>query len=140
VELVPPPPAEAKRQSTEIVLPLEVEEADRAIVGNALRRSGYHVLDTDDVGEALQQCEPLGARIDLLVTDVVIPHMSSGQRLERPAPLRPHMRGLCMSDDSEDAIIQQRVLDGGIASPAKPATASALLQKAHHMFDAPRRG
>jgi CheY-like chemotaxis protein len=103
-----------------------------------LRRLGYTVLVAANGIEALslKQQRDIG-HVDLLFTDVVMPHMSGKELSERVRALYPHTRILFTSAYTENAIVHQGVLDKGVALLQKPFTPSALALKVREALDQP---
>ena len=75
--------------------------------------------------------------IDLLFIDVVMPHMSGKELSERVQALYPHTRVLFTSACTQNAIIQQRVLNKDAALLLKPFTPAALAFKVRELLDQP---
>jgi PAS domain S-box-containing protein len=131
-----PPNAPDLPRGTETVLLVEDDPALREMAATLLRRLGYTVWAAANGIEALslKQQRDIG-HIDLLFTDVVMPHMSGKELADRVRALNPHTRILFTSAYTENAIVHQGVLDKGVALLQKPFAPSALAHKLREVLD-----
>ncbi len=126
-------------RGTETILLVEDDPALREMAATLLRRLGYTVSAAANGIEALSlKQQPDTGHIDLLFTDVVMPHMSGKELADRVRALYPHTRILFTSAYTENAIVHQGVLDKGVALLQKPFTPSALAHKLREVLDQPR--
>ncbi len=116
------------RGGSETILLVEDEDAVRAVTANMLRMRGFKVIDCRNAGEALLVCERADERIDLMLTDVIMPFMSGPQLVDRLAKLRPGMKIVYMSGYSGDASVHPEA-DPSIEFLAKPFTPDMLVTK-----------
>jgi two-component system, cell cycle sensor histidine kinase and response regulator CckA len=125
---------------SETVLVLEDEPALRVLIRQVLSVRGYKVLDTSDPNEAIRICERRGRKIDLLITDVIMPKMSGPQVVDRVAGMCPGMRILYTSGYTGNALKNHGFSSAslnhrGISFFAKPFTPDALAKKVRQMLD-----
>lgn len=124
-------------RGTETILLVEDDPALRDMGATLLRRLGYTVLAAVNGIEALSLCHKRKGRcIDLLFSDVVMPHMSGRELADRMRVLYPQTRILFTSAYTENAIVNQGVLDKGVELLQKPFTPSALANKVRQILDA----
>jgi CheY-like chemotaxis protein len=125
-------------RGTETILLVEDDPALREMAATLLRRLGYTVLVAANGIEALSLKQPRDiGHVDLLFTDVVMPHMSGKELSERVRALYPRIRILFTSAYTANAIVHQGVLDQGVALLQKPFTPSALARKLREVLDQP---
>jgi PAS domain S-box-containing protein len=119
---------------TETVLLVEDEEAVRQLAQEVLQSNGYRVLGASNGNEAVTVAEKHDGVINLMVTDVVMPHLGGRELAERLSVTRPDMRVLYMSGYTDDAIVHLGVLDGRAAFLEKPFAPDALAMKVREVL------
>jgi PAS domain S-box-containing protein len=134
----PPVNSQDLPHGTETILLVEDDSVLREMAANLLGRLGYKVLAAANGIEALRlkQQRDTG-HVDLLFTDVVMPHMSGKELAERMQALYPHTRVLFTSAHTRNAIIQQGVLNKDAALLLKPFTPAELASKVRELLDQP---
>ena len=122
-------------KGSETVLVAEDEEGVRALVGKTLESYGYKVLETREPGEALTIVEQYAEPIHLLLTDVVMPHMSGKELAKRLTTVHPEAKVLYMSGYMDNAVFRHGVLEAGTFFLQKPFVPSTLLRKVREVLD-----
>jgi CheY-like chemotaxis protein len=131
-----PAPAEIELpRGSETVLLVEDEASLRKLVRECLEASGYTVLEASHGTAALERSERHPGRIDLLMTDVVMPGMSGRELAERLRASRPEIRILYMSGYTDDAVVLHGVLAEDMAFLQKPFTAAELAGRVREVLD-----
>lgn len=123
-------------RGTETILLAEDDPSLLEMSASLLRRLGYTVLTAVNGVEALnlKQQRDIG-HIDLLFTDVVMPHMSGKELSDRIRAIYPHTKILFTSAYTESAIVHQGMLNEGVTLLQKPFTPSALANKVREVLD-----
>jgi len=131
---VSPPPVTLN--GSETILLVEDEDQIRTVAGEILRKQGYQVLEARSAAEALLHCEKHAGRIDLLLTDVVMPQMSGPELAKRMIGVRPGVKVLCMSGYTDDALVRHGAANAEVAYLQKPITPDKLARKVRSVLDA----
>lgn len=112
-----------------VVLLAEDDPSVRQATARALQRAGYAVLEADSGEAALALIEERSERIDLLITDVVMPGMTGRELAAAVCARHPELPVLYTSGYTENAIAHHGVLENGIALLPKPYAPQALIDK-----------
>jgi signal transduction histidine kinase/ActR/RegA family two-component response regulator len=119
----------------ETILVVEDEDMVRGLACRILERLGYAVLRASNGTEAIAVSDKHDAKIDLLVTDLVMPAMNGGDLARRLVSDRPELRVLYMSGYADNGIVQMGLVSSHSAFLAKPFAAQALAQKVRQVLD-----
>ncbi|HWO17446.1 MAG TPA: ATP-binding protein, partial [Kofleriaceae bacterium] len=125
---VPRSPVRSLR-GTETILVADDDEQLRQVVRQTLEAQGYTVLVAADGPEAIALCERSAGPIHLLLTDLVMPHMSGRELAGRLASIRPAMKVLYMSGYAEVVTASHDLGATHAALLQKPITPESLLRK-----------
>jgi two-component system, cell cycle sensor histidine kinase and response regulator CckA len=101
VEAAPAVARDVTGQDT--ILLVEDEEAVRSFAARALRMRGYNVLEAGGGEEALEIVKREGDKIDLVITDVVMPNMDGPTMVRHVKALKPDLEVIFMSGYAEEA-------------------------------------
>lgn len=125
---------------TETILVAEDEEPLRELAGEVLQSLGYTVLSAGSGADALQLAGQFSSRIDLLLTDVIMPGMSGRDLAERLISLRPGISVVYMSGYTSEVIMQRDLLAPQAAFVRKPFTREEIARKIRQVLDYGRSG
>ncbi len=140
VEGVVAPPQAASRVGNETILLVEDEPTVRDVAKRILEKHGYRVLEASDGDTALRLAKEYPDRIDLLLTDVVMPGCSGTELAARLRPARPFTRVLFMSGYTDDAVVRHGVLASESSFIQKPLSVVELTQKVREVLEQAPRG
>lgn len=133
----PTPPADETREDKPgpdltgagTVLLVEDEDAVRVFSSRALRNKGYNVLEARSGEEALEILDKEGAKVDLTVTDVVMPQMDGPTLYKKIRERWPNMKVVFVSGYTEDRLREQFTSGEVIYFLPKPFTLKQLAGK-----------
>ena len=119
---------------TETILLTEDEADVREIARQFLESGGYQVIEAKDGEEALHRARENRGKIDLLVTDMVMPGMTGQELAVRLQQEHPEICVVFMSGYSEHAATEMADADPSVKLLTKPFSRTALLKAVREMF------
>ena len=129
-------PVELERGS-ELVLVVEDDATVRELAVRTLRAAGYGVREAAGA-DAARQLMSAGERLDLVLTDVVMPGEGGRAVVEEARRVHPEARVLYMSGYASDTLGERGVLTAEIPFLAKPFTPAGLARAVRAALDGRR--
>ena len=125
-------------RGSETVLLVEDDAMVRRVARRTLERSGYRVFEAESGPAALERWRMMPRKVDLLLTDLVMPDGMSGREVAaRLGELQPGIKVLYTSGYSKDVVSRRLSLAPGHDFLEKPFSASALAQAVRRRLDQP---
>jgi PAS domain S-box-containing protein len=133
------PSRKAGKSLGESILVVEDDADVRSYIVEVLRELDYEVLEAPDAAAAFHLVEQRGGRIDLLLSDVILPG-ANGRELVRQLHQRwPGLKVLYMTGYSRNAIVHQGRLDPAVEVIQKPLVQADLAERIRSVLDGPHR-
>jgi PAS domain S-box-containing protein len=134
VDLVPRTIETPRGRRGETILIVEDDATVRLILSDVLEELGYNVLVASDARPAIPVLQS-DQRIDLMVSDVVLPHINGRKLAEIARACRPDLRVLFVTGYAENATFRGDFLDPGMDMLTKPFALDALGAKVREMIE-----
>ncbi len=126
---------EKLQKGYETILLVEDEKAILRMTKTMLERMGYNVLAANTPDRAIQISNNPESKIDLLMTDVVMPSMNGRDLAKNISAFCPSIKFLFMSGYTANVIAHRGILDEGINFLNKPFSIQDLSVKLRAIFD-----
>lgn len=120
---------------SETVLVVEDEGDVRSYLVETLEDLNYRVREAANGAAALALFDADPFRIDLLLTDIVMPGLNGRELADQLQRRQPGLKVLFMTGYSRDAIVHQGRLDPGVSLLQKPVTRAPLATKIREILD-----
>lgn len=118
-----------RRSADNTILLVEDNTMVREMVADLLQSSGFRVLAAESPAKALEIEHGFTGKIDLMVTDVIMPEMNGMELYEILQDRRPGMPVIYISGYTSDVVIHDGTLEEGVTFLKKPFTAEQLLER-----------
>ncbi len=122
-------------RGSETLLVVEDEEAVLALVRAELQEAGYTVLAAPDPEQATELAAEYQGTIDLLLTDLIMPHMNGRELARKLTADRPKLRCLYMSGYPADVAAHHGIIEAGFDLIQKPFSLRALARSVREVLD-----
>ncbi len=126
------PPSDLRGHET--ILVVEDAEALRAMIREILEGAGYSVLEYAAPATVVEEIDRLG-RVDVLLTDVVLPRMRGPELAGILRRTHPHLKVLFISGYTDQAVGHHGVFAPDSQFLQKPFTTAGLLAKVRALLD-----
>ena len=127
----------ALRGHGECILVAEDEPSIRALTAQVLRKNGYSVIEAVDGRDALAAAMEYPGRLDLVLTDLVMPAMNGDALLREVQKRLPRTRGLLMSGFTASVARERRLTGMGWSFIGKPFAPAELIRRVHEVLSEP---
>ena len=124
-----------RARASETVLVVEDSDDLREIVDRILTQNGYQVMVAANGASALEMARGYAGHIDLLLTDVIMPHMQGNELAPRLIEARPDLRVLYMSGFAQPALGANGTLAPAVALLDKPFNEPTLLARVRQVLE-----
>jgi two-component system, cell cycle sensor histidine kinase and response regulator CckA len=111
------------------ILLVEDEEGLRALNARGLKSRGYSVIEAGNGVEALEMFEGAGGKVDLVVSDVVMPEMDGPTLLKELRKKNPDLKMIFVSGYAEEAFEKSLPAGEKFAFLPKPFTLKQLIEQ-----------
>jgi two-component system cell cycle sensor histidine kinase/response regulator CckA len=118
----------------ETILLAEDSHVVRKLTRELLENRGYRVIEAVSGEEAITVCQNYSAKIDLLLSDVIMAHMNGHELAEQATKIRPELKVVLMSGYA-DEITRNQIARIGYKFIAKPFTSNGLGLKIREALD-----
>jgi two-component system cell cycle sensor histidine kinase/response regulator CckA len=130
-----PDAAASASPSVKTILVVEDDHAVRLLICKILEKNHYAVIEAEDGEDALMVAHLNEGRIDLLVSDVVMPGISGPDLVRQFAPIHPETKFLLISGLSAEKIEAASSFPRGIEFLKKPFNQKELLEHIQHLLE-----
>ena len=132
-------PAAKLTAQRETILIVDDEPTLRQLAQRSLEQAGYRVVSACNGVDALEKIAAYEGRIDMVVTDIVMPIMGGRELVEQLSARGISARVLFMSGYTDDEVMRRGLLEPGCKFLPKPFSLNVFIGKVREVLDEPRQ-
>jgi CheY-like chemotaxis protein len=125
----------AEGTQSETILIVEDDPDLRTYLAEILRNLNYEILAVPNAQSALTVLLQPERRVDLLLTDIVMPGINGRELGRRAQEMRPKLPILYMTGYSRNAVVHHGRLDEGVELLQKPVSQAELASRVRELLD-----
>ncbi|HDS15096.1 MAG TPA: hybrid sensor histidine kinase/response regulator, partial [Proteobacteria bacterium] len=122
-------------EGRETILVVDDDDSIRTIISDTLQPLGYTTLEASSAAEAIQLSESFPDKIDMILSDVIMPGMNGPQLVDVIKQQRPDIRIILMSGYTDNAIAHNQMAEKNYTLLNKPILPIALAGRIRKIFD-----
>ena len=119
----------------ETILLVEDEEFVRNVTQEVLEMEGFRVIGVANGAEAIERLSERSVKVDLLLTDVVLPGINGRDLAARLCEMQRGMKVIFMSGYTDNAVLRNSVAESTNSYLQKPFSLDALIAKVHEVLE-----
>lgn len=128
-------PRDDLKRGNETVLIVDDSPAVRDLASHILRHQGYQVIVAESADHCLEIVDRQRERINLLLTDLIMPVMNGRELYERLHSVQPAMKVLYMSSYTDDIVTRHGIEPEAVSFIQKPFTIETLAARVRNVLD-----
>ena len=129
--------APSRATSANTILVIEDYSDTRELLTALLHSHGYNVVEAEDQQNAIELCHRKDLKLDILLTDVVMPNMSGPELVKAIQAVRPELKVIYMSGHARDRFARSGIDEETVNFIQKPVMPEALTARIREVLDAP---
>lgn len=129
------PVLQAPERGAETILLAEDDEDIREVTKSIFEEFGYNVIVAADGEDAIDKFMQNKDRINLLITDIIMPGKNGKEVYNKASGIRPDLKVLFTSGYTADIITRKGLIEEGVPFISKPVSPTILLKKVREVLD-----
>ena len=125
----------AMAKGSETILVVDDEDSIRRLVSDTLEPLGYKIVEADCGEDALEKCRTGEEKIDLVLSDVVMPGMNGIEMIGTIKEMLPEVKTVIMSGYAENGLVNRSMVDPNITFINKPLLPVSLANRLRLVLD-----